>query len=97
MGSPSVSAFARRRARAPLAVMAAVTLLTAAAMSAGPDGGRPSAATGPTLREFVGQRLVVAFRGTAASRALLARVRRGEVGGVIVFGGNVTSAAQLGG
>ena len=75
--------------------MAAVTLLTAAAMSAGPDGERASAATEPTLRELVGQRLVVALRGTTPSRTLLGRIRRGEIGGVILFGGNVASAPQL--
>ena len=51
--------------------------------------------TTPTLRELVGRRLVVAFQGTSASPALLARVRRGEVGGVIIFGANVRSLPQI--
>jgi beta-N-acetylhexosaminidase len=75
--------------------MAAVTLLAAAAVSAGPDGERAAAATEPTLRELVGQRLVVSMRGTTPSRTLLGRIRRGEIGGVILFGGNVASAPQL--
>ena len=58
--------------------------------------GRPAAAAAPpSLGELVGQRLVVALSGTAPSEALLARVRRGEVGGVILFGANVSSPAQV--
>ena len=49
------------------------------------------------LRALVGQRLVVAMAGTSPSPQLLARVRAGEVGGVILFGGNVVSQAQLSG
>jgi beta-N-acetylhexosaminidase len=49
----------------------------------------------PSLRELVGQRFVVAMRGTAPSRALLDRIRRGEVGGVILFGANIESPTQL--
>ncbi|WP_411278325.1 glycoside hydrolase family 3 N-terminal domain-containing protein [Gaiella sp.] len=49
----------------------------------------------PTLRELVGQRFVVAMQGTSPSPALLARIQRGEVGGIILFGGNIESRAQL--
>jgi beta-N-acetylhexosaminidase len=50
----------------------------------------------PNLAQLVGQRLVVAMDGTTApSLALLGRIRRGEVGGVILFGRNVTTAAAL--
>jgi len=49
----------------------------------------------PTLRELVGQKFVVAMQGTSPSLALLARIRRGEVGGIILFGANVESRAQL--
>jgi beta-N-acetylhexosaminidase len=49
----------------------------------------------PTLHQLVGQRLVVSFSGTTPSRSLLARIRKGEIGGVIVFGPNVESAAQV--
>ena len=48
-----------------------------------------------TLRELVGQRFVVAMQGTSPSSALLARIQRGEVGGIILFGGNIESRAQL--
>ena len=52
-------------------------------------------ATTPTLAQLVGQRLIVAFAGTHADANLLARIRAGHVGGVILFGANVKSPAQL--
>jgi beta-N-acetylhexosaminidase len=55
----------------------------------------PEAAGSPTVRELVGQRLVVAMQGTSPSAPLLARIRNGEIGGVILFGGNVESRSQL--
>jgi beta-N-acetylhexosaminidase len=45
--------------------------------------------------QLVGQRLVVAMRGTAPSAELLGRVRRGEVGGIILFGRNVVAPSQV--
>lgn len=54
-----------------------------------------AASPAPTVRDLVGQRLVVAMAGTAPSSALLGRIGRGEVGGVILFGGNVRSPAQV--
>ncbi len=53
------------------------------------------AASAPTVRELVGQRFVVAMRGTSPSPSLLARVRRGEIGGVILFGSNIVDRGQL--
>jgi beta-N-acetylhexosaminidase len=38
---------------------------------------------------------MVAMSGTTPSADLLARVRRGEVGGVILFGANIASASQV--
>ena len=49
----------------------------------------------PTVRALVGQRFVVALSGTTPSPALLGRIRRGEIGGVILFGSNVVGPAQL--
>ena len=51
--------------------------------------------TAPTVRQLVGQRFMVTMRGTSPSPALLDRIRRGEIGGVILFGANVQSATQL--
>ncbi len=56
-----------------------------------------AAASAPSLAQLVGQKLVVAMAGTSASPGLLARIRAGEVGGVILFGSNVSSAGQLAG
>ena len=53
------------------------------------------AATSTPLAELVGSRLVVGIDGTAPSPALLGRVRRGEVGGVILLGANVRTAPQV--
>jgi beta-N-acetylhexosaminidase len=45
----------------------------------------------PSIRKAVGRKIMTGFNGTYPSTALLGRVRRGEVGGVILFGGNVTT------
>ena len=49
----------------------------------------------PTTAQMVGQRMVVAFNGTTARAPLLARIRAGQIGGVILFSKNIRSAAQL--
>jgi beta-N-acetylhexosaminidase len=54
-----------------------------------------AAAATPTTAQMVGPRLVVAISGTTAKPSLLARVRAGQVGGVILFSGNIRSAAQV--
>jgi beta-N-acetylhexosaminidase len=54
-----------------------------------------SAAPQPTLAQLIGQRLVVRVDGTSASASLVARARRGEIGGVIFFRNNFSSAANL--
>ena len=51
--------------------------------------------TGLPPATLVGQKLVVRMDGTTASASLLGRIRRGEIGGVILFGFNIVSAAQL--
>ena len=79
-----------RRARLAVAVAAAVVV------GATQAGGATAPAAEPVpLSRLVGQRLVVAMQGTSPSDALLGRVRRGEVGGVILFGANVQSPAQV--
>ena len=56
---------------------------------------RNASPTPAALDQLIGQRLVVAIRGTSPSSALLARVRSGQLGGVILFGFNVRSATQV--
>ena len=61
-----------------------------------PPTAAPAPAPGtPTLAHLIGQKLVVRMQGTTPSESLLARVRAGEVGGVILFGDNVVTAAQV--
>ena len=53
------------------------------------------AAAAPTLAQMIGQKLVVRMDGATPSADLLGRIRRGEVGGVILFGPNVTTPTAL--
>ena len=71
-------------------MLVAGVALAAALAAAGPSG---SAA--PELKELVGQKLVVRMDGTSPSASLLARARRGQIGGVILFRFNFSSAVQL--
>ena len=75
----------RRVALAAIVVTAALVAGAAAA----------SGVTSPPLARLVGARLVVGVDGTTASASLLARIRRGQVGGVILMGSNVRSAPQV--
>lgn len=57
--------------------------------------GTATASVAPSLARMIGQKLVVKMQGTNPSADLLNRIRRGEVGGVILFGANVTTPAAL--
>jgi beta-N-acetylhexosaminidase len=61
-----------------------------AAASIAPTGG-----SGPSLAQLIGQKLVVRMDGLTPSTDLLGRIRRGEVGGVILFGSNVSTPTKL--
>src|SRR4051794_34960293 len=61
-----------------------------------PTGTPTPTEPGPTLAQLIGQKLMVAMDGTTTPSAdLLGRIRRGEVGGVILFGRNITTEAAL--
>jgi beta-N-acetylhexosaminidase len=47
------------------------------------------------LARLVGQRLIVAFRGTTAPASLLAQLRTGSAGGVVLFSRNVATPEQV--
>jgi len=49
----------------------------------------------PPLPQLIGQKLVVRMDGTRPSASLLARARRGQIGGVILHGFNFATASQL--
>ena len=71
-------------------MLVAGVVLVAALAAVGPSGPAP-----PELKGLVGQKLVVRMDGTTPSASLLARARRGQIGGVILFRFNFSSAAQL--
>ncbi|MDX6522099.1 MAG: beta-N-acetylhexosaminidase [Gaiellales bacterium] len=80
----------------------AAALLGVASIGLAPAGGsaaagspRPAVAIAPTLAQLVGQRMLISFQGTSPDAALLSRIRAGQVGGVILFGSNITGATQL--
>jgi beta-N-acetylhexosaminidase len=62
------------------------------------DSRGPEATDGvePTLEQLIGQKLMVTMSGRKVSAALARRVRRGEVGGVILLSRNVTTRSALG-
>jgi len=46
-------------------------------------------ATAPSVQALVGQRILARMEGSRPSRAFLARISRGQIGGVILFGNNI--------
>jgi beta-N-acetylhexosaminidase len=87
-----------------LAVALVVTAASAGGSTAGPVAASvrapfavavPATAAAPTYAQLIGQKLVVAMSGTTPSADLLGRVRRGEIGGVILFGSNITTRTAL--
>jgi len=75
-----------------LASLLAVAVFAGVGGAPPPDGGN---ASGLTLAQAVGQRIVVSLPGTTVPDALAQQVRRGEVAGVILFSRNIASRAQL--
>ena len=71
---------------AAVVALAIVLLAGPAASAATPVG---------TLQRLVGQRLIVAMDGPTPSQSMLARIAGGEVGGVILFGRNLTTKSAL--
>ena len=49
----------------------------------------------PTLAQLVGQKLIVRMEGTRQRPALLGRIQRGEIGGVVLLGSNLTTRPAL--
>src|SRR5690349_15982909 len=85
----------RLRLAAVEAVLAVAVVVAAATTTPGTSA---TARSGPphqgvALRKLAGQTVMSGFPGTTPPASLLARIRRGEVGGVILFGPNIASAA----
>src|SRR6185503_15473165 len=70
-----------------------ICLLCAGLLAGSAERARPAAE--PTLAQLVGQKLVVSMTGRTPSASLLARARRGDIGGVLVHRFNFSSSAQL--
>ena len=80
----------------PRADHASVSFQANAPSAAGPREVAGAAATGSaSLAQLVGQKLMVAMSGTTPSADLLGRIERGEVGGVILFSFNISTAGKL--
>ena len=77
--------------RRPAAALLAVALLFGGSAT---TVATTTAAT-PTLAHLVGQKLVLRMNGTTPSASLLGRISRGEIGGMILFGSNITTRAAL--
>src|SRR5262249_8481930 len=88
-GPPSPPAHEPPRGGAA-ATSAAPGTTTTAAVSA-----TTAAAAKASIAQLIGQKLVVRMDGTTPSASLLQRIRLGEVGGVILFGSNITTAPAL--
>ena len=73
-----------------LRLVLAASLLVAVAPST-----QVASAGQPTLAQLIGQKLVVRMEGTTPSADLLGRIGRGEIGGVVLFGSNLTTRAAL--
>lgn len=73
------------------AVLVAAIGLTMLSGSAVPATGSRA----PTLQRLIGQKLVVRMDGTTPSPSLLARARRGQIGGVIIHRFNFRSPGEL--
>ena len=58
--------------------------------------GGASGATTPTLAQLVGQHLLVRMQGSSPSASFLARVRRGRIGGVVLFQDNIPRSGLAG-
>jgi beta-N-acetylhexosaminidase len=80
----------------PSVPIAPLTTSTAATTAAKPRPSRPASAVDRlSLRQQVGQTLVLAFGGTQAPRYVLRALREGRVAGVILFGGNIADPPQV--
>jgi len=94
--SPSPIAATEGATASPTAsVEPTATPTTAPAATPRPSVTPEPTPSGPTFSQLIGQKLMVAMSGTTPTADLLGRIRRGEVGGVILFGSNITSAAQV--
>jgi beta-N-acetylhexosaminidase len=72
-----------------------VLLVSLAAATAAPAGGG-RAGTAPTVEQMAGQLVLVQLHGATPSASLLARIRAGEVGGVVLYSDDFGAAGPAG-
>ncbi len=72
------------------AIAAAIAVVALTASQAAAGGG-----TGPSIARLAGQEIMTGMAGTMPGPALLARIRAGEVGGIVLFGANIGSTGAL--
>ena len=89
---PPARAAARRRGSRTLCALLAALLC---AVGTAAPAGAASVAPPPTIEQLVGQKLIVRMEGRVPSPALLGRIRRGAIGGVVLFSFNLVDAAAL--
>jgi beta-N-acetylhexosaminidase len=77
------------------AATAADAVTAAAASSA--DAAAAAALPALDRQQLAGQRVIYSYQGLTPPAGLLWLIRHGEVAGVIFFGGNISSEAQIGG
>lgn len=91
-------------------LLVSVLALPADSLAVGPPGVPPPAALeriisadtadtadtdDPTLKQMVGQKIVTTMAGRKLGKALAGRIRRGEIGGVVLLARNVTTRSAL--
>lgn len=74
---------------------AAATLALLVALFAPASATADEATSTLTLRQLVGQRLILGYAGTTPPKRLTTRIARGEAAGVILFARNIASRAAL--
>jgi beta-N-acetylhexosaminidase len=85
-----------RAARRSVLCALALLLISACAAVVWSGGARGAELQGPaSAARLLGQRIMVGLPGTSPDAGLLARVRAGEVGAVILFSNNISSQQQL--
>ncbi|HYA53663.1 MAG TPA: glycoside hydrolase family 3 N-terminal domain-containing protein, partial [Streptosporangiaceae bacterium] len=102
LSAPAHSGAARRSDGQPADVgqSSAAGRSAAGTAASGPSASSPAAA-GPdalptlTPAQMAGQRVIYSYTGLEPPAALLNWIRHGQVGGVIFFGGNISSRAQI--
>jgi hypothetical protein len=65
------------------------TQMSSPSLAATPTPGSPS------LAKMIGQQMMLKFDGTSLDPGLLQRIHDGQVGGVILYGSNITSPGQV--